>query len=142
MIRSRVTGSQSGGWPGDTPKPRPSRARRVRRLLRIGVLLAILWLTPVARAVLGRWLILLPAVILTVVGLLMPSGSATATIVLIPGLFMLLAAPLTQPRSRRPQSDLERELAGYSTPAQRRDLEAILDRYPDEVTSQLRSMLL
>ena len=38
-------------------------------------------------------------------------------------------------------SRLERELAGYSTPADRSDLEAILDRYPDDVTRELRDIL-
>jgi hypothetical protein len=140
MMRPRVVWSQSPGWPGDTPRARPRRARRARRLLRIAVLLAILRLTPVARAVLSRWRILLPAAVLTVAGVLMRSGSAS--IVLVPGLVMFFAAPLSQPRSRWAQpSELERELAGYSTPAQRRDLEAILDRYPDEVTVQLRNIL-
>ena len=36
---------------------------------------------------------------------------------------------------------LERELGEYSTPAQRRDLEAILDRYPDGITCELRDIL-
>jgi hypothetical protein len=35
---------------------------------------------------------------------------------------------------------LKRELAAYSTPAQRCDLEAILDEYPDEDTSELRAI--
>jgi len=33
--------------------------------------------------------------------------------------------------ARKRHSDLERELAGYATPAERRDLEATLDRYPE-----------
>jgi hypothetical protein len=136
---SRVVWSQSSGV-SCAPQPRPSRARRARRLLRIGVLLTILRLTPAARAVFGRWRILLPATVLTVAGVLMRSGSGS--IVLLPGLIMFLAAPLTTPRSRRGlPSELERELGSYSTPPQRRDLEAILDRYPDEVTIKLRNIL-
>jgi hypothetical protein len=38
-------------------------------------------------------------------------------------------------------SRLERELSGYSTPTDRSDLEAILDRYPDDVTRELRDIL-
>jgi hypothetical protein len=38
-------------------------------------------------------------------------------------------------------SELERELAAFSTPAQRRDLEATLDRYPDNITYELRNIL-
>jgi hypothetical protein len=39
------------------------------------------------------------------------------------------------------RSELERELAGYTTSAQRRDLEATLDQYPDDVTRELRDIL-
>jgi hypothetical protein len=37
--------------------------------------------------------------------------------------------------------ELERELAAYSTPAQRRDLEATLNQYPDDLTYELRDIL-
>lgn len=37
--------------------------------------------------------------------------------------------------------ELERELAQYSTPAQLCDFQAILDRYPDDVTYELREIL-
>ena len=37
--------------------------------------------------------------------------------------------------------ELERELAAYSTPDQRCDLEATLDRYPDSATGELREIL-
>jgi hypothetical protein len=43
--------------------------------------------------------------------------------------------------ARKRHSDLERELAGYATPAERRDLEATLDRYPDGTTHELRDIL-
>ena len=42
-------------------------------------------------------------------------------------------------RARR--RGLERELAAYCTPAQRNDLEATLDRYPDSATRELRDIL-
>jgi hypothetical protein len=42
---------------------------------------------------------------------------------------------------RTRHAELERELALYSTPAQRRDLEATLDRYPDSITHELRGIL-
>ena len=49
---------------------------------------------------------------------------------------------MPSPRANRGRrSRLERELAGYSTPAERADLEAILDRYPDDVTRDLRDIL-
>jgi hypothetical protein len=56
----------------------------------------------------------------------------------------LLAVVGLMPRSsanHKRCSRLERELAGYSTPAERSDLEAILDRYPDDVTRELRDIL-
>jgi hypothetical protein len=43
--------------------------------------------------------------------------------------------------ARKRRRALERELAGYCTPAQRADLEATLDRYPDGVTWELREIL-
>jgi hypothetical protein len=36
---------------------------------------------------------------------------------------------------------LEREVAGYSSEADRHDLEAILDRYPDEDTAAMRKII-
>jgi len=45
------------------------------------------------------------------------------------------------PAERIRRSELERELAAYSTPAQRLDLEAIFDRYPDGETYELRDIL-
>jgi hypothetical protein len=47
----------------------------------------------------------------------------------------------TRTAARRRRRDLVRELAAYSSPAQRCDLEAILDRYPDGVTHELRDIL-
>ena len=43
--------------------------------------------------------------------------------------------------ARKRRSDLERELAGYATPADRDDLEAVLDRYPYGTTHELRGIL-
>lgn len=37
--------------------------------------------------------------------------------------------------------ELERELFAYCTPAQRYDLEATFDRYPDDITCELRDVL-
>ena len=44
-------------------------------------------------------------------------------------------------RARQRHLELARELAAYSTPAERRDFEAILDRYPDDITYELRDIL-
>jgi hypothetical protein len=81
-------------------------------------------------------------VVLTVVGVMLRNGAGGA--VLLPGLLLLLSAPLVpaSPKApRRRRHELERELAAYSTPSQRRDLEATLDRYPDSVTYELRDIL-
>jgi hypothetical protein len=60
------------------------------------------------------------------------------------GFLFLYAALLIPGRSaadRQRLSELRRELAGYSTPAQRHDLEATLDQYPHSVTRELRDIL-
>ena len=36
---------------------------------------------------------------------------------------------------------LEREMAGYASESDRSDVEAILDRYPDAVTEEMRDIL-
>jgi hypothetical protein len=56
-------------------------------------------------------------------------------------LFVVQANAATRKAARQRRRDLERELAGYSTPAQRCDLEAMLDRYPDGVTYEIREIL-
>jgi hypothetical protein len=140
--RTLVVWSQSSGPAARAPQPRLSWLRRARRRLRIGLLLTIVGLTPVARAVLGRWRILLPATALTVAGVILRSGSAS--IVLMPGLILFFWAPLVPARVRADRtgpSKLERELTGYCTTAHRHDLEAMLDRYPDDVTLELRDIL-
>jgi hypothetical protein len=43
--------------------------------------------------------------------------------------------------ARKRRAELERELAGYAAGAGRCDFEAILDRYPDGVTHELRGIL-
>jgi len=42
---------------------------------------------------------------------------------------------------RRRSADLRNELSCYSTPAELRDLEAILDRYEDDETAEIRAVL-
>jgi hypothetical protein len=81
---------------------------------------------------------MLVGVVLTVVGIVL--RSQPAGLVLLPGLLFLFSAPLV-PAVPRGDRELKRELAAYSTPAQRCDLEAILDEYPDEDTSELRAIL-
>jgi hypothetical protein len=121
---------------------RPARSRRIRRRMRTLVLLTAIGLIRLGAAARPRWRPLLVGVVLTVAGVVLRNSAAG--IVMIPGMLSLLSAvlvpvnPVTAGPRRR---ELERELAAYSTPGQRRDLEAILDRYPDSVTSELRDIL-
>jgi hypothetical protein len=121
---------------------RLSRTRRIHRFVRTGALLTVIGLMRLAGAVRPRWRPLLGGGVLTVVGLML--RSSPWGVILVPGLLLLFSVPLT-PASpdadRKRRSELERELAGYSTPAQRCDLEVTLDRYPDSVTYELRDIL-
>lgn len=143
--RNLVVWRQSAGSAGRYAAPRftrPSRIKRTRGRIRTGALLSVAWLIPVARAVLARWRPLLAGTVLTVVGVMLRGGAGG--VVLLPGLMFLMSAPLFPARSKADRmrySELERELAAYSTAAQRRDLEAILDQYPDDTTYVLRDIL-
>jgi hypothetical protein len=80
--------------------------------------------------------------LLTVAGIVL--RSQPAGVVLLPGLLLIFSAPLIPavPKADRKRNfELTRELAAYSTAAQRCDLEATLDQYPDEDTSELRAIL-
>ena len=121
---------------------RAGRSGRIRRRLRISGLLVAVGLLRVAAAIRPRWRPLAAGTVLTVAGYVMRGGMPG--IVMIPGMLFLTAALLApadpaadDPRRRA----LERELATYSTPSQRRDLDAILDRYPDRDTRELRDIL-
>jgi hypothetical protein len=110
--------------------------------MRTGVLLAILGVMRLAAAMRPRWRPLLAGVVLTAAGVVLRSGPAG--IVMIPGMLFLLSALLTpaDPVAAGPRRrELERELAAYCTPDQRCDLEATFDRYPDNVTGELREIL-
>ena len=90
------------------------------------------------RGVLARWQLILAGAVLTVAGGILRGGPGSPF--LLPGLMLLLSAPLLPGRSRA-RAKLERELAAYSTPAERRDLEATLDHYPGDTTHELRDIL-
>ncbi len=139
-----LSAGQAGqaGWYG-APRFTPlARTRRIRRCIRTGALLTIIGLMRLARAVRARWQPLLAGVVLTVAGVTLRSGMGS--LVFFPGVLFLLSALLNPPSSkaaRKRRSELERELAAYSTPAQRRDLEATLDLYPDGITYEVRGIL-
>jgi len=140
--RQVVVWSSSPGRPGALGFTRAPRSVRIRWFFRTGGLLAVIGLLRVAAAVLPRWRLLLSGVVLTGAGLILRSGPYS--VVMLPGMVLMAAAAFTQTwpeevRTRR--RALERELAAYCTPAQRRDLEATLDRYPDSATRELRDIL-
>jgi len=137
--RNLVVWSQSAGPAGRYPTLRLTRPGRLRRWFRIGTLLALVGLMRLH----PRWKAVLAGTVLSTVGIVL-HGSSVGSLVLLPGLLFLLTAPLIPagvPRGGPQRRELERELAAYSTPAQRRDLEAILDRYPDSVAGELRDIL-
>ena len=119
----------------------PVPARRIRRRIRLGLLLTFLGLRWLVRATQADWRPLAGAV-LTAAGVVMRSGSGG--VLLLPGLLLLVFALLCPPSpkaARRRRAELERELSSYSTPAERSDLEATLDLYPDRETVELRDIL-
>ena len=121
---------------------RVTRPGRIRRFIRISVLLTVMGLVDLARGEHPRWRFVLAGGALTVAGLMLRHDPAGA--ILLPGLLLLFSAPLvpaTPTADRKRRSVLERELAAYSTAAQRCDLEATLDQYPDGVTRELRGIL-
>lgn len=125
-----------------TSFPRPAGTPRPHRLLRIGGLLTLVGLLRLARALRLRWLPVLAGVVLTVTGVVLRGGAGSLAV--LPGMLFLYSAlimDVTPRADRERRFALERELAGYSTPAQRRDLEATLDRYSDGVTKELRDIL-
>jgi hypothetical protein len=121
---------------------RPARDRRVRRFIRTSVLLGVLGLMRFAGGAWPRGRLVLAGGVLTVAGIVL--RSQPAGVILLPGLLLIFSAPLIPavPKADRKRNfELTRELAAYSTPAQRCDLEATLDQYPAEDTSELRAIL-
>lgn len=120
------------------PVTRPARTGRIRRLFRTGALLAFI----VLRDGLTRWWPVVAGVLLTIAGFALPS--APGNVILLPGLLLLVSAPFAMASPKKDptrRQRLKRELAAYTTAAQRRDLELILDRYPDSITRELRDIL-
>ena len=137
--RNLVVWRQSAGSAEWRDVPRRTRPRRIR----IVFLLTVVALWPAVRAVRARWRPLLAGAVLTALGVIM-RGSTTGSVVLFPGLLLLLGAPLlpgTPEADRLRRLELERELAAYTTTRQRFDLEATLDQYPDGDTYELRDIL-
>ncbi len=129
------------GPPGRYGLTQRRRTKRIRRRVRIGVLVTLIGLRWLARAVQADWRPLAGAV-LTAAGVVLRSGAGG--VLLLPGLLLLVFAllcPATPKAVRTRRAELERELCAYSTPAERCDLEATLDLYPDGETHELRNIL-
>jgi hypothetical protein len=140
--RQIVVWSSSPGRPGALGFTWAPRAARIRWCFRTGGLLAVIGLLRVAAAVLPRWRLLLAGVVLTATGVILRSDPFS--VVMLPGMVLMVAAAFTQTWPEEActrRRALERELAAYSTPDQRCDLEATLDRYPDSATGELREIL-
>ena len=90
--RNLVVWSQSAGSVGRYSAPPFTRRRWIRRWIRTGALLTVVGLMPLARAVRARWRPLLAGGVLTVVGVMWLDGPGG--MVLLPGLWLLLSAPL------------------------------------------------
>jgi hypothetical protein len=143
--RNVVVWRQSAGSAGRYDLPPFTRSRgtsRVRGLIRACTLVPVMGLMQLERAVQSRWRPVLAGTVLTVAGLVLRAGPGG--IVMLPGLMLLLYSPFLPANGeadRGRRRELERELAAYTTPAQRRDLEAALDRYPDSSTREIRDIL-
>jgi hypothetical protein len=133
----------SSARPADRFGPRVfiqlGRTGRLRRLTRTGALLMVVGLLRLTRAVRPRWRPLLAGGTCTVAGVILRSSSWGA--ILLPGLLLLSYCLLVPASPDEDHKRLERELAAYSTQAQRDDLEATMDRYPDTITRELRDIL-
>jgi len=131
-----------GGKYGLTALRRPANTRRLRRLLRVGGLLTAIGLVRLGHALRLRWRPLLAGGALTATGIVLNDGPGA--LAFLAGFLFLFAAPMmhvSPPADRERRLELERELADYSTPAERRDREANFDRYSDSDTNELRDIL-
>jgi hypothetical protein len=137
--RNLVVWSQSAGPAARYGGLRLTRTRRIPRWIRTGALLTVIGLVGLARGMRARWRPLLAGVVLTVAGVIM--RNSPASVILLPGMLLLLHALLIPARPEEDRKRLEQELGEYSTPAQRCDLEAVLDRYSDGITCELRDIL-
>ena len=139
MKRDRVVWSSSAERVVYVPVP--GRPGRLRRAVRTGFLLAAMGLLRAIRN--PRWRFALLGATLIIPGVLVRSYFPI-NLILLPGLMLLFYAPFLPGETiqdRKTHKMLRRELAAYSTPAERRDLEALLMQYSDQETGELRAIL-
>jgi len=122
---------------GLTAFPPRVRTRPLRRFFRVSWLLMLIGLLRAARVLRARWTVL-PGVALIATGVIIRGDFGA--LAFLCGFLLLYAALMMHPGTAA-ERKLARELADYSTPAERRDLEATLDRYSDGDTSELRDIL-
>jgi hypothetical protein len=92
--------------------------------IRVGALLTVVGLMPLARAGRARWRLLLAGGLLTAAGVMLRGGLGGVI------LLFLVSAPFVPARpkaDRMPRAELERELGVYSHPAQRRLAVQVMD---------------
>ncbi len=118
---------------------RTRRTSRMRRLVRTGGLLTLVGLMGLVHAIRPRWRPLFAGTVLTTVGFMLRDSAWGLAFLL--GVLFLFSAVLTPDCRDDDRRQLARELAAYSSRAQRGDLEATLDRYPDTITHDLRDIL-
>jgi hypothetical protein len=129
-------------WYRSPRRARVARTARVRRGIRLGALLTVMGMVRLARTVRPRWRPLLAGAVLTAAGVMLRSSAWS--VLFLAGVWAFVYSvliPESPDADRSRPLELKRELAGYSTPGQLRDLGATLDRYPDEVTGELRDIL-
>ena len=105
MVWSSTTGPAGWhgvGWHGAPAFARPARTTRIRRLIRIGALYAVIGLIRFARAVCARrhGRLLLAGAVLTVAGIVLPSGMAVIAGMLILLRGVAVALGVSEPRRR------------------------------------------
>lgn len=137
--RRTVVVFSSSADPSDrdgAPRYKPvARTGGIRRFIRIGMLLTVIAVRP-------RWRPLLAGTALTLAGVIGRQG--VLGVLIIPGLMSLwysLMIPGDTDADRERRSQLKRELAAFSSPVERRELAATLDRYPDGITREIRDIL-
>jgi hypothetical protein len=143
--RKLVVWSQSVSLAGRydfPPFARFSRTRGFREPIRHAAQFLVIGLMQLDRGLQPRWRSVLAGAALTVAGVILRGGPGG--MVLLPGLMFLLYGPfmpVSPDAGRKQRRELRRELAAYSTAAQRRDLDATFDRYPDQAVGELRDVL-